>query len=168
MPPLSRRAVICRACALAAVTGCEGFNSVPPDVPADTASPPPPAASEATEPATAYRCDAVASPDDDGWVALPLAEHPDLDALDGWVQVQVGGQTLNVAQVEPDCFVAMATACTHEGARVDYVPERKQFVCTRHGAVYVYDGTPILGPTSVPLETFPAARAGDTVWVEIG
>ena len=59
----------------------------------------------------------------------------------------------------------METSCTHEGATVEYRPERRQFVCVRHGATFIDDGTPILGPTSVPLVTYPCAREGDTVWV---
>jgi cytochrome b6-f complex iron-sulfur subunit len=97
-----------------------------------------------------------------------LADVPELDEVGGWARLTVGGRTINLAHVEDDCFVAMETACTHEGAVVEYRPDRQQFVCTLHGAVYVDDGTPILGPTEVPLVTYPAARDGDSVWVHIG
>ncbi len=113
-------------------------------------------------------CEVVAQPGAAGWVELSLGQFPELDAVGGWVQTSVGGRTLNVAQVADDCFVAMETSCTHEGGRVDYRPERGQFVCTLHGAVFVNDGEPVSGPTSVPLVTYPAARVGDSVWVAVG
>lgn len=169
MPDLSRRGLLCRGCALAALAGCEGFNSVPPEAAVDTGGGPSGSTgSDDGSTGTGFRCDTVAQPGAPGWVAVPLAEHPELDAVGGWVQLSLGGQSVNVAQVEAGCFVAMATSCTHQGARVDYVPERGQFVCSLHGAVYVPDGTPILGPTEVPLETWPCALDGDTVWVDLG
>lgn len=160
----TRRAFLCRGCALAAVAGCEGSNSLPPTV--DTGD-------EATAPGTngstapAFDvCDVVAVPGGAGWEGISLSDVPQLADDNGFAVVSVGGQTLNVAQVAPDCFVAMETACSHEGATVEYRPDRRQFVCTRHGATFVDDGSPILGPTSVPLTTYPCARDGDTVWVD--
>jgi len=103
-----------------------------------------------------------------GWSELPLGEFPELETVGGWVQTNVGGVTLNVAHIEDGCYVAMETSCTHEGARVDYRPERQQFVCTLHGAVYVANGEPIAGPTPVALVTYPAGRSGDSIWVQTG
>ena len=116
----------------------------------------------------APECEVVAQPGAPGWEEVSLAAHPELDAVDGWAAVNVGGRSLNIAQVDVDCFVAMATACTHQGARVDYKPDRGQFVCTLHGAVYVNDGTPIAGPTTVPLATYPCARSGNSLYVYVG
>jgi len=159
--------LLCQGCALAAV-GCEGLNSVPPDVDTGTAGLDTGTPGGTVPVGTPPECTVVAQPGAAGWSGVSLTDEPQLADVNGWARVSVGGRTVNIAQVAADCYVAMETSCTHEGAVVEYRPDRGQFVCTLHGAVYVNDGTPILGPTEVPLVTYPAARDGDTIWVHIG
>lgn len=162
--------LLCRGCALAAVSGCEGLNSVPPEVdtgpdtPLDTGQ-----GATGTQPTgPGPECSVVAQPGAGGWSSISLDDVPELADVNGWAQVSVGGRTLNIAQVEADCYVAMGTSCSHQGQRVEYVPSRGQFVCvTGHGAVFVNDGTPILGPTAVPMDTYPCARDGNSIWVNV-
>ncbi len=113
-------------------------------------------------------CEVVAQPGAAGWQELPFSAFPDLQDVGGWVQTNVGGRTLNVAQVSDDCFVAMETSCTHQGGRVDYRPDSAKFVCTLHGAAFDNEGEVISGPTAIPLVTYPAARSGSSVWVLVG
>ena len=177
MSDLNRRALLCTGCqwavagAVASVTGCvvsSGGSGGGSTAGGDDDDDDDDVFDTGTAALSTPECDVVAQPGAPGWAELSLAQYPELDAVDGWVQVSVGGRTLNVAQVDVDCFVAMETSCTHQGARVDYRPERGQFVCILHGAVYVNDGTPISGPTQVPLVTYPCARSGDSVWVQVG
>lgn len=176
----SRRQLICQGCAWAATglaAGCAvggvgggpngGGGTQDGTDPVDTGSDDPFATTEGSTGIDAA-CAVAAEPGGAGWAELPLDTFPELDVVGGWVQTNVGGVTLNVAHIEDGCFVAMETRCTHEGAEVTYRPDRQQFVCTLHGAVYVADGEPIAGPTSVALATYPAARAGGSVWVQVG
>ena len=72
-----------------------------------------------------------------------------------------------VAHVEEGCYSAILRACTHEGVAINYRPERFQFVCPRHGAIYAVDGTKVAGPQPAGLPVYPAAREGDTIWVDV-
>ena len=103
-----------------------------------------------------------------GGTALPLADYPDLAAVGGWSPVTVEGRSLVVAHVQEGCFAAIERACAHEGVPIDYRPDRSQFVCPRHGAVYAADGAKISGPQATGLPVYPCARVGDAVVVSVG
>jgi len=163
----TRRELLCAGCAIAAISGCEGANSLPPDLDTAASGTGPGASPSTTSGPSDDVCDVVAEPGAPGWEAVALSDHPQLADDNGFAVVTLGVVRLNIAQVAPGCFVAMETACTHEGDVVEYRPERRQFVCVRHGATFVDDGSPILGPTSVPLVTYPCALDGDAVWVNL-
>ncbi len=162
----SRRAVVCGGCAWVA-TGC-----VPP--PASEGIDPPPTADTAgavapgaTTPApdAAYPCgqSVPAGPDR---IALSLVEHPELAEVGGWIAVASGGGEIVVAHVRDGCYVAMDRACSHEGVPVDYRPEREQFTCPRHGAVYDLQGGKVAGPQPTGLPVYAAAREQDTIRID--
>jgi len=104
---------------------------------------------------------------DPSWSPLPLADFPELGAVGGWVAVTVGGRELVIAQVREGCFAAIVRACAHEGAAIDYRPERQQFVCPLHGAVYAADGAKVAGPAPTGLPTYPCGLVDDIVYVKV-
>lgn len=112
-------------------------------------------------------CDVANPGQGAGWMALALADHPELREVGGSVQLTLGGQRVNVAHVEEGCYVAMGTVCTHEGCTVE-VRSGPRFVCPCHGALFGWDGIPIAGPAFDPLPTFEAGRDGETVYVRVG
>lgn len=100
-----------------------------------------------------------------GWTALPLADHPALATVGEGVQVDMGGRRLAVAHYEDGCYAAVDRICTHQGCDTAYSSGR--FVCPCHGAVFDLDGQVVSGPTSVPVDAFPAIRVDDVVWIKL-
>lgn len=158
---VSRRAFVCGGCA--AVAGCQVTHV---NVPTQGGSGD---TGETGGPTTApldYPC-GQAVPQGSGRVSVSLTSNPALAQVGGWIAIQAGGRTLVVAQPFEDCFVAMDRACSHEGVPVNYRPERGQFVCPEHGAIYALDGSKVAGPQPTGLSVYPIAREGDTVWIDL-
>ena len=101
----------------------------------------------------------------EGWTALALSAHIELEEVGGWSVVSLEGRSILVAQVEADCFIALSAICTHEGCTVEFRTSR--VVCPCHGATFHKDGRVMGGPTNIPLESYPAARSGDEIWVQL-
>jgi cytochrome b6-f complex iron-sulfur subunit len=161
----SRREVICSGCALLA-TGCQPDS--PPAVVSgtgDTANPWTGSITDTDTEGDPYPCEQDISPGAGGWTELSLAQYPDLEQVGGWVATSAGGREIIVAHVEQDCYVAILRACAHEGVPIDYRPERWQFVCPRHGAIYGWAGEKVAGPQPGGLPVYPVGRDGNSIWV---
>ncbi|MBX2803301.1 MAG: Rieske (2Fe-2S) protein [Myxococcales bacterium] len=113
-----------------------------------------------------YPCE-QAVPDGSGRIPLPLDDYPDLAEVGGWYPLTTPAGAIVVAHVDEGCYVAILRACTHEGVPIDYRPERGQFVCPRHGAVYDWRGRKVAGPQPRDLPVYQVAREGDTVFVDV-
>jgi nitrite reductase/ring-hydroxylating ferredoxin subunit len=156
-----RRRFICGGCALT-LAAC----APPPPGPLDTAGTTTgDTDTTTTSSITGYPCDQTIDAGGAGWTALPLSEYPDLADVGGWYPVTVGGNQIIVAHAVEGCYSAIVRACAHEGALINYVPARQQYVCPRHGAVYDLAGDKVSGPQPRGLQHFPCGREGDTVWV---
>ena len=116
---------------------------------------------EDTEPAF-DPCAAVA---EDSWSSIDLAGFPDLQEVGGYVITTISGRSILLAQVAEDCFIGVDSACTHEGETLNYQTIGNRITCPRHAATFALDGTVIAGPTPVALQSYPAAREGDLLWV---
>lgn len=163
-----RRWLLARGCAAISLAACTG--KPPAEGPEDTGEPAtgsPGDDDDTTAPADTYPCNQQISPGGPGWEALPLADWPDLAEVGGWYGVTIGGTEIIVAHIEQDCYTAILRACTHEGQAIDYSPQRRQFVCPRHAAIYDEDGDKVAGPQPAGLPVFPCGRDGDTVWVKV-
>ena len=159
----SRRDLLCSMCLAAAAcqTGVPAPTSPGPDLDTDTDTDTvPPTEPDAPwtpciEPGTAA----------EGWTELSFAAYPELSDLYGHVYLQLDGRPIVVAQVEPDCFVALERPCSHEGVLIEYREKRNGFVCPRHGAIYAWDGRVLGGPAPTDLASFPVGRRDDAVWI---
>lgn len=168
--PLTRREMICAACAVV-LTGCGPRAGIPNDSgpfgvdtdQRDTADSTP----TDTDGEPGYPCGEVAGDTADGWLRVSLALYPELTELYGYAVITVGGRTLNFAKVFEGCWVAMERACTHEGVAVNYKPERNQFVCPRHGALYDWDGSKVAGPQPSGLQVYPVAERDGDLWIKL-
>lgn len=160
-----RRSFVCGGCAALALPACGGPATAPSAV--DTGGTPVPTGDSATSPSTTYPCDQAIDAGGAGWTGLALVDYPDLGEVGGWYAVVVGALEIVVAHVIDGCYVAIERACAHEGEPIDYVPERGQFVCPRHGAIYDWQGDKVAGPAPTGLPVFPVGRDGDTVWVRV-
>lgn len=151
----SRRAILTGACAaFLAACGRKTADS---------------AAGDASDSAAKSDTDSIAPPCAQGtpgadWLALPLAEHPALDALYGSAVVTVSGRAVVVAQVDTGCYVALDQECTHEGCAIEY-RDNNRFACPCHGALFSFAGEVLGGPAPRPVPVHAAIRDGDTVWI---
>lgn len=102
---------------------------------------------------------------EEGWVALPLADYPALAEVGGAVTVDLDEVLLHavVAQPSAGCYVAVWSICSHGACALEWAGDRLRCPC--HGSVFDTDGAVLEGPATEPVRAFPAARAGDAVWV---
>ncbi len=166
-----RRRFLGGGCALftmSCVAQSQREDSVAPDADTDTdADTDADTDTDTTEPPT-YPCGQTIDPGGAGWQELPLASWPDLAEVGGWYEVDAGGRALVVAHVTDGCYSAIFRACSHQGTSIAYKPDRGQYVCPNHGAIYAADGEAVSGPQPTGLPVFPCGRVGDSVWVQAG
>lgn len=158
---VSRRALVCGGCAV--IAGCQVTHvTVPPPrtTTGDSGDP------VTTDKPTSYPC-GQSVPTASDRISLALSDYPALAEVGGAVSINAGGRAVIVARPFEDCFVAMARACTHQGVLIDYRPDRAQFVCPEHGAVYALDGTKVSGPQPRDLPVYQAALDGDVLHIDV-
>ncbi len=72
---------------------------------------------------------------------------------------------LIVARTVNGTFVALSSACTHQGNTVVYDKSTNQFFCPAHGSRYATDGSVINGPASSPLTRYTTKATGNILTV---
>ena len=85
----------------------------------------------------------------------------------------IGGYLVNsgviIARTTNTTYVALASACTHQGYVVEYQSASTQFHCTNpapgHGSLYRTDGTVISGPAPSALTKYNATLSGTMLHV---
>jgi Rieske Fe-S protein len=104
---------------------------------------------------------------DEGWVAVSLAQHPELEAVGGQAAVDVDDALLHVLVVheQPDCYIAVWRVCTHGACEVSWDTTEANVVCPCHESRFDIDGAVLQGPATEPLAAFEAVRDGDTLWI---
>jgi len=80
----------------------------------------------------------------------------------------IGGYLVNsgviIARTTDTTYIALASACTHQGYVVEYQSASSQFHCTNpapgHGSLYRTDGTVISGPAPSALAKYNTTLTG--------
>jgi cytochrome b6-f complex iron-sulfur subunit len=96
-------------------------------------------------------------------IDLTLAQNSALNTAGGSIIVQ----SIIVANVGGDAFVALDSICTHQGCTVEFNLAAGNFQCPCHGSVYSKTGTVINGPAPDPLKLYAVSRAGDILTVTV-
>ncbi len=81
------------------------------------------------------------------------------DRVDAWnrvVQVKVGSAWV---LEQGDQLVAYSTVCPHLGCGIDYVPDKKKFLCACHNSWFSIEGA---------VEEGPCLRSMDTLETQVG
>lgn len=112
------------------------------------------------------------APDD--WVEIPLAEHPELAAVGGFVRIDRPDNYLaiHVVHYEPGCYLAASRICTHGACELDVnevavAPGADApFSCPCHGSKFGPDGHVVQGPATEPITTFDIQKTEESLWVQ--
>lgn len=101
----------------------------------------------------------------EGDVILTLADYPDLQAVDGLVELSTDltgyGYPIFVRNLGDAGFLALSSFCNHESCSVN--PAGEGFTCPCHGASFAADGTLLQGPATASLLEFDTESDGVTL-----
>jgi Rieske Fe-S protein len=110
------------------------------------------------------------TPDDEGWLALAIADYPELGESGGMVVVEVvdQGLTLAVARADGDQFVAIDAICSHAQCTLaTFDASAEQFGCPCHGSTFAADGAVVDGPAATDLAAFDTEYDPDAETVRV-
>ncbi len=106
-------------------------------------------------------------------LVLPLAEHPELQAVGGLLILSDSrysdpicqNNELVVAQVSEGTFAAFSASCTHACCTVS--ADNGGFSCPCHGSQFTLDGQVSRGPARSALPSIPVCFDGCSVYVQL-
>ncbi len=64
-----------------------------------------------------------------------------------------------------DGFIAVASACTHQGCTITFGAGSQSFVCPCHGGAYDLNGNVTSGPPPYPIKRYSVTRNGNILTV---
>lgn len=74
-------------------------------------------------------------------------------------------QGVIVARTLAGSYLAVASACTHQGTAVDYNANTNQFHCPNHGSNFTGSGAVVNGPATRPLQQMNTSLDGNNLRV---
>lgn len=81
-----------------------------------------------------------------------------------------GGMVYNqgvlVAKTKSGAYIAVASACTHEGQTVQYRLSSDDIYCAAHGSVFSDTGSVQQGPASTALKQYTTTLSGNSLRVQ--
>lgn len=136
-----------------------GDTRGPTDASADSSSPAPDSG--------APGCAATPGRAADGWVEVPLSDHPALREPGGSVTLSLPDSLLYVvvACTAPGCWTALWSTCTHGACGILWDAAAGEAWCPCHGSRFAVDGAVLQGPAVRPLSAFAVGRRGDSLWI---
>lgn len=103
-----------------------------------------------------------------GGGALPVLEIPlNKITAGGFYTYQYGGLPGIVMQDEDGSLQAFSLVCTHLACTVAWKPEKKEFYCPCHDAIFDAQGRVLSGPPSSPLERWNVQVKNEKVLIGI-
>ena len=104
---------------------------------------------------------------EEGWVEVPLSQHPGLREPGGHAHVRVPEALLDVVVVHAadGCHRAVWRTCTHGDCAVAWDAALGAVECPCHGSRFGLDGRVLRGPASRPLTAFRTLRVGDSLFI---
>lgn len=104
---------------------------------------------------------------EEGWVEVPLADHPALREPGGSDRVRVPSALLDVVVVHAadGCYRAVWRTCTHGDCAVAWDGTLGLVECPCHGSRFGLDGQVLRGPATRPLAAYRTLRVGDSLFI---
>jgi cytochrome b6-f complex iron-sulfur subunit len=106
--------------------------------------------------------------EDGGGSSAPTTVDFTLDISTGSLATDGGYLVTNkivVARVNSTTFLAVSSACTHDGTNVNYVQSSNSFHCPNHGANFNSSGSHLNGPGSGNLRQYNVTLTGNSLRV---
>ena len=107
---------------------------------------------------------------ENGAVRIDLARMPELQPPGSGVRLEASGldPRLLVFHGDDDQYYAVANRCTHMGRRIDTIAGSNTIqCCSVSRSTFTYDGSVVGGAAKKALKTYPVARDGDTLTVQL-
>ena len=76
-----------------------------------------------------------------------------------------GGRVI-VAKTMAGSYVALSSACTHQGVTVDFQRANNQFHCPNHGALFSLSGMVTQGPAQGALQSYVITQTGTVLRIK--
>ncbi len=70
-----------------------------------------------------------------------------------------------IARTNGGAYVAVSSACTHQGTTIVFDKTNNNFFCPGHGSRFATDGSVVNGPASSPLTRYTTHVSGSTLTV---
>ena len=113
--------------------------------------------------------------DDDGGLApvngiltLPIAEYPELSAVNGDQVLNITGTgKVIVAQVAAGTFVAVRASCPHQGGTLFWDSGDQEFQCPLHNSTFTTAGAVTGGPAGTGVASYPTTFDGTNIVVDL-
>lgn len=96
-------------------------------------------------------------------IDLTNANYAALNNAGGSVVVQ--GKI--IANTGNNVFIALDSACTHNGCTVAYNQAANNFPCPCHGSVFSNTGSVVTGPATLALKSYQVRKSGNTLTVSL-
>jgi cytochrome b6-f complex iron-sulfur subunit len=94
-------------------------------------------------------------------IDLSLADYSALNTAGGSKVVD----GIIIANTGTNGFIALSSACTHQGTQLKYNSKANSFECFSHGSVFSSTGSVTNGPASVPLQSYTVSRSGNILTI---
>lgn len=107
---------------------------------------------------------------DDKSINIRLDQVPELALVGGAVKIldPTIDDSLMVARIAEDVYVATSINCTHRGVEVEYRPDDKCFKCASlGGSRFKTNGEKISGFANGPLKAYPVSSEGNILVVQL-
>jgi len=70
-----------------------------------------------------------------------------------------------IARTSTGTYIAVASACTHQGTTIDFESASNRFHCSGHGSNFATNGSVINGPATVALKLYNTQLTGNSLRV---
>lgn len=70
-----------------------------------------------------------------------------------------------IARISATNYVAVASACTHQGTTIDFDNANSRFHCSNHGSNFTTSGSVINGPATIALKMYNTSLTGTSLRV---
>lgn len=62
-------------------------------------------------------------------------------------------------------YLALSSACTHQGAQISFNSKANNFQCPSHGSIFSTTGAVIQGPATIALKTYGVSQSGNILTI---